>query len=253
MNLPIPMYWCLNGNFGDVLNRYLVWKITGRTPVYVDISQSQRKFVAIGSILNWCDGNCIVWGAGLGNRNDSVNPNVKILSVRGPLTRQRVLEENVRCPDVFGDPALLLPKFFTPIAKNKYALGIIPHYVNQLEVFNSPLAQSNDVKIIDVFDSVEKILDEICSCNYILSSSLHGLVVADVYGIPNHRFYGQIPLDGDGMKFDDYYASVRVHPNAPINYCELANMDVFNVIKNIEKKPIDMQFINLWNVCPFKN
>ena len=48
---------------------------------------------------------------------------------------------------------------------------------------------------------------QIAECRFILSSSLHGLIIADSMGIPNlHVEFGDRLL-GDGYKFDDYYSA----------------------------------------------
>ena len=35
------------------------------------------------------------------------------------------------------------------------------------------------------YDKWTDVIDDICSCEYILSNSLHGLIVADAYGVKN--------------------------------------------------------------------
>ena len=54
----------------------------------------------------------------------------KILSVRGPLTRKRLLELDYECPETYGDSGMILPYFYYPEIKKKYKLGIIPHYID---------------------------------------------------------------------------------------------------------------------------
>jgi pyruvyltransferase len=54
------------------------------------------------------------------------------------------------------------------------------------------------------------VLTEIAQCRCILSSSLHGLIAADSFHIPNlHIVFSDRPL-GDGYKFDDYYSAYGV-------------------------------------------
>ena len=55
-----------------------------------------------------------------------------------------------------------------------------------------------------------QILEEIASCEYVLSSSLHGLIVSDSFGIPNQRLVVSEKLVGDGYKFNDYYSAFGV-------------------------------------------
>jgi pyruvyltransferase len=92
----------------------------------------RENYVSIGSILHFSDKNSIVWGAGFISKDSYCKvPPKKILAVRGPLTRKKLIEQNIECPKIYGDPALLLPIFYHPKIKKKYEIGIVPHYVDQ--------------------------------------------------------------------------------------------------------------------------
>jgi hypothetical protein len=68
--------------------------------------------------------------------------------------------------------------------------------------------------VIDLCQTVEKVVADITSCDCIFSSSLHGLIVAHAYGIPAVWIRPGGPIMGDDVKFHDYFASVgtRVDP-----------------------------------------
>jgi pyruvyltransferase len=51
---------------------------------------------------------------------------------------------------------------------------------------------------------------EITSCEFILSSSLHGLVVADSYGIPNQWVEPAAEDIHNTFKFYDYYSALEL-------------------------------------------
>ena len=66
--------------------------------------------------------------------NETISKPKKILSVRGPLTRNRLLKLGINCPENYGDIGLILPYFYYPEVKKKYKLGIIPHYIDKNSV-----------------------------------------------------------------------------------------------------------------------
>lgn len=253
MKTPIRAYWCLSNNFGDALSVWLIKKITGELPIYADLHSGYKKFVVTGSILKWCDRDCIVWGAGFSDADDVVKGDTDIKAVRGPLTIQRVKICTLQNPTVFGDPGLLMPKFYQPDRQNKkYELGIIPHYMNQSEVYRSLLASREGVKVINVFDSVESIVEQIVSCCCVLSSSLHGLVVADAYDVPARWMEGSDRLGGDTFKFKDHLMAVGIEPYKPVKFCEVEEWSLEKIVQLIGVYQAKVDTEMLWNVCPFK-
>ena len=133
---------------------------------------------------------------------------------------------------VVGDPALLLPKVYNPLVQKKHDLGIIPHYGHYEEI----LKTQSPAHIIDPFLPTEQFINEVLSCNVIYSSSLHGLIVADAYGIPNKWV-----IYGDTFKYRDYY-STTINPKEPFNMSDLSKPFVSEY-----KYPLD----DLLNSCPF--
>jgi pyruvyltransferase len=167
------------------------------------------NLIAIGSILHWADRNSIVWGTGL--IDDSVQLAVKpksVLAVRGPLTWERLRQQGVRAPRIFGDPGVFLAQLY-PKQPAKWALGIVPHYVDASEPFILQAAASG-ARIIDVSAPLEQYAAALSSCERVLSSSLHGLVFAHAYGIPAAWIRLSNRVLSDGFKFYDYYSSVGV-------------------------------------------
>lgn len=244
--------WCVSNNVGDVMTVWLIKKITGSDPIFAPKDSYYKKYICTGSILNWADRNTIVWGAGLANKNDVVNP-CDIIAVRGPLTRERVKFCLGRKVDVLGDPALLSPKFYQPSVEKKYKLGIIPHYVDQCILYTHPFANCSEVKIINVFDSVEKVIDDICSCEKILSSSLHGLILAHAYNRPAVWFEASNQVLGDGMKFHDYLLSVSIIPYEPLKLYQIQELTVQELYGIIGEYTANIHVDKLWEVCPFRN
>ena len=206
----VPAFWMTSANFGDNCNLLLLAELSGCPVVFTAIDEPVRKVVAVGSILNWCDSHCVAWGPGLASASDCVNPHADIRATRGPLSRQRARECGNKSSPALGDPVLLLPKVFRPIVEKKYRLGIVPHYVDQLKVGRMAGNRWEETGVVNVFESPEKVVRAILSCERIVSSSLHGIIAAHAYGIPAQWVSFGGPIGGDGMKFRDYFESVGV-------------------------------------------
>ena len=137
----------------------------------------------------------------------------RVLAVRGPLSREICLRNGVDCPAIYGDPALLMPEVYRPAARIRHALGIIPHYVDQDTAFLARCREAG-LKVIDVAAEIESFVDQVAGLAGILSSSLHGLICADAYGVPSRWIRISDRVLGDGFKFRDYYASQGVTAEA---------------------------------------
>lgn len=198
----IKATWCISNNIGDVLTPWLIEKITGQLPLYVPFDVRTPKFMVTGSILNHAVEYTTVWGAGLAEKEHGAKEGVNAVAVRGPLTARQIRMQSGIPVEVVGDPALLMPRFYKPEARQLYEVGICPHYVHQDE-FQRWIGDK-PIKLLNVFDSPEKFVDDLLSCKVVYSSSLHGLILADAYGIPSHWIEGISPLGGDGMKFTDH-------------------------------------------------
>jgi hypothetical protein len=158
-----------------------------------------------------------IWGTGFMDYNTQEESiiqfrNIKFLSLRGNLSKNRVekiLGKKLNIPT--GDGGLLVDRWIGEKQPKKYRIGIIPHFKEK----DSPIVgemkkKYSDSVIIDLGKKPIDVVKEIASCETILSSSLHGLIVADSFHIPNKHIllypYGERML-GDGFKFADYYSS----------------------------------------------
>ena len=138
-----------------------------------------------------------------------------IHAVRGPLTRDSLLDQGIDCPEVYGDPALLLPRFFHPRVEKKYDIGIIPHYADKDHPWVERNATGPEVRVIDIESDIEEFVRAVLSCEVILSSSLHGLICADAYGLPATWIRLSNRLDGGSFKFRDYRKSIGADDPIP--------------------------------------
>ena len=258
----IRLWWHLNSgkpNFGDILNPYLVEKISGRKPIWTDVKRLSlfKTYIVVGSVISIANWTCEVWGAGIISKDAKIKKS-KFLAVRGPESGKRLTELGFKDPGIYGDPALLLPKFYQPKVEEKVKIGIVPHYVDYDKVVSWGLR--DDFKIINLStDNPEEVIDQIASCDYIISSSLHGVIVAHAYGIKALWVEFSNDLYGDGIKFIDYFKSVDIKVYKPLRFDqEVPAIDeIIKTIESMAESNIikgDLEEISkrLLSVCPFK-
>lgn len=153
-------------------------------------------------------------------------PCATIKAVRGPLSRKRV-KYQAHASIALGDPAILADLLVqhTPTRK-EFSLSIMPHYADMNDEELSRFLKKNpSVHVIDPCKLALAVLVEILASDRLLSSCLHGLIVADSLGVPNAWVRLSDKLAGGTFKFRDYYA----------NYGEI---DPVPLIMN-EGRPID--------------
>ena len=208
------IFWCKSGrndkNFGDLITSYIYFKKKGKKPIFwTNKSTSDSVIFGAGSIMHLCKGwkNVTIWGSGIIDSKDTFDKPKKILCVRGPYTRKRFLELGYDCPEVYGDIALLLPYFYDKKMPKIYEIGIIPHFTDFHEC-NIIFQDLSGVKVIDVCDEVENVVDEIRKCKMTISSSLHGIIVSHAYNIKSCWVKFSNFIIGDDVKFLDYYHSI---------------------------------------------
>jgi pyruvyltransferase len=119
-----------------------------------------------------------------------------------------LLKHEIECPKVYGDPALLLPSLVRNDIKKSYRVGIVPHFSHK-EYFQSIIKKDARVCMIDVEWPVCNVVKKILACEVILATSLHGLIVAEAYGIPSLMLTVGKPLHGSLFKIEDYFHSTR--------------------------------------------
>lgn len=211
-------------NWGDILTKFLLEHFSGTKLKKEDVFyfddasymlDKNKKIVGIGSSMKYVMPDDYVWGTGCIDEYHVGHKPKKVYSVRGPLTREQLLKRGWDVPEIYGDPALLFPKIYNPKVEKKYKYGLIPHCVDfysfdGLKAINR--AESLGIKIINVTSGIYEFIDQLLECETILSSSLHGLIASDAYGIPNHRVKISSLIHGGDFKYLDYYASVgRTH------------------------------------------
>lgn len=205
-------------NWGDLIPYYIL-KVLSKSNKLVDGDvfnvkrpYNRYKIYSTGSVMAFINNNAIIWGTGCIDKGRIGGKPKKIYSVRGPLTRYELSLKNIDCPEIYGDPALLYPLIYNPKIDKKYKWGIIPHYIEfeserDIQVLRN--LERQGFKIIDICAGKEKFIDEMLEVENVISSSLHGLIAADAYGIPNARVNISNKLIGGHFKFKDYCMSMN--------------------------------------------
>jgi len=257
MGKKLLVYWWReenNKNWGDKINKYIIETISHKKVVHPDDVFDipfLKTYSCVGSVIELLDyKNVAIWGSGIIRDDSSIKlHSEEIYAVRGPLTRERLIDAGYECPEVYGDPALLMPKFYKPNVCEKFKLGIIPHYVDkENEIVNILL--NEDVCLIDIFSDELDLIDQVNRCENIVSSSLHGLIVADAYGIPSKWVKISDDIVGDGFKFHDYYQSIGVMSEKPLELNKYTNVN--ELIDSCWQKKMRIDLDKLLHNCPFK-
>jgi len=208
-------YWKLDSandtdNLGDYLSVVVVEKILRERGLSLDTSVRQTKHLyAIGSILMTGFQDSTVWGTGiLGDIRTSMEGKMAVFvkkhirrldvrAVRGPKTREFLLDIGIECPQVYGDPAILMPLFYMPENRSQIVeYLVINHYTKSNNFSNDIDLRTKDYK---------GVIDRICNAKKIITGSLHGLILAEAYGVPAVLLNDR--EDFSFFKYEDYYYS----------------------------------------------
>lgn len=250
----IKAWWADDrSNFGDIINEWLISTISGKKAVWTDkVESDETVFICIGSILqfpwNGMERNMVVWGSGAMYGRKKIPKYRKITAVRGPLTAKKL-----RLKDIpLGDPAILLDRYYTPKSEITPGLiGVIPHYKDKKHKWVQKMSERDDVMVIDIQNpDVFETIDNINKCEYVLSSTLHGLIVADVFNKKSLWTLLSDRVAGSGFKFRDYLSSIGQEYKG-IRVDENTEMD--SLLSLVKDYTIDESMKDaLIEACPFK-
>lgn len=176
-------------NIGDQLAPVIIDWILKKN-IIQDRSIGDINLLTIGSILaaDFFYQDAVVWGTGIHYVEDAGRlgydfhrRKLDVRAVRGPITRRALEQVGYLCPHIYGDPAILMPLIYTKriVEKRKKASVIrqlqqghlaVPKYVNKIDVETA---------------NYKQFIDEILASDRIISSSLHGIILGESYGIPS--------------------------------------------------------------------
>lgn len=201
----VPTYWWDgHPNFGDDLTPWLLPEY-GVVPVHRE--PHDARLAAVGSVLEFipADFDGAVWGSGL--MYDAPHPlaSARVLAVRGALTHERL---GATGAPALGDPGLLVSRRLRR-PRPRWSIGFVPHGHHRSHRGFLGLADPKaGHRIVDVHQSARAAVGEIAACEVVVTTSLHGLVTADAFGIPALWTVLEPALNGGDFKFRDYESAV---------------------------------------------
>ncbi len=216
-SVPIHYFTTVN-NVGDLLNPFLVSRLFG-VATHLAFNPRQPHLIAIGSFIHAANSLSHIWGTGAMSEDWKV-PALSadnVYALRGKLSYGLLRSKGLALRDMpFGDPGFLVGSLKDAFAtEKKYTLGIAAHYNDRHHPWVQRLLAEPNVLDLNVHRPVEEFLTDISTCEAVASSSLHGLIVAEAFGVPNVWIELSDRVVGHGFKFRDWYSVAERPQNEP--------------------------------------
>jgi pyruvyltransferase len=198
----LPVWWHVGRpNFGDDINPSFFETIGGRK-VRFAADPRQPHLLGAGSILEQATPASVVCGSGLLQppSGPARRPG-RLIAVRGEKSAEALAAP---AETLLGDPLVLIDTLVEP-QPTRHPIGIIPHVRS---VAHWQARAPRGVRLLHPGLEPWRLIREIAACELILSQSLHGLIVADAFGIPNVWIAPSAAMAGGRFKFDDYFSTL---------------------------------------------
>lgn len=225
-SVPVTAYWwATRSNFGDQLTEVLLPHF-GVSPVYARAEDAE--LVAVGSIIEHIPDQFpgYIWGSGFINPQSPADfPDATILALRGESTLRKFRQAGREVEVPLGDPGLLASRICSR-RRSHGKIGLIPHFSHQNRPAVHALrdALGEEAVWIDVTRPVRQVIREISACTHVVSTSLHGIVVADSFGIPGlWALVEPLPRSRD-FKWRDYESVVHPRNERRVDLSEISTV-----------------------------
>ena len=206
----IELFWWQSPagvNFGDYLSSVVVTKMAADAGCFLNEERSTpARLLAVGSILHFARDGDIVWGSGVNGKvpvERHTFRHLDVRAVRGPMTRDFLLRRGIEVPEIFGDPALLVADLlstrFPTLSGRTDPVAFVPN------LHDLPAMQGWE-NLISPLDPWWSVVHRISRARHVISTSLHGLVVADAFGVP--CTYLRLSEEENLFKYEDYILGV---------------------------------------------
>jgi pyruvyltransferase len=173
--------WSRVDNFGDLLGPLIVSRLVHDAP---KPRHTSGRLLAVGSIMHFARPGDVVWGAGINGKiplEELRTTGLDVRAVRGPLTREALRERGVEVPEVYGDPAMLLPDLLPELreVKRGNAVVVVPN-LNDI----SQEQYQGDMQVVSPTAELFEVLRSVAAARFVVGSSLHSVIVAEAFGVP---------------------------------------------------------------------
>jgi hypothetical protein len=222
----IPAFWHIGRpNFGDDINP-AYWEWLGGRPVRFASDRTRPHLLGIGSILDRASSNSIVVGSGFLRPEDrATHKPLAVIALRGELSFNALGDAE---DALLGDPLVLCDRFVPRTAK-RFRLAWVPH-VTSIDAARGRAGR--EIHVIDPTGDPWQVIVDIAASELVMSQSLHGLIIADAFAIPNLWIAPSPAMIGGRFKFDDYFSTLDApKPMLPENGDLIARppLDAFSV------------------------
>lgn len=254
--MAVPLAWAATtlkhpfANLGDALSPIVVSALSGLPVIHQRFDSAAERLASTGTIGHGLKhGTVHFWGTGVDPAKNPVNRELgyyerppgtafNVHALRGHFSARTFKAQNIDVPEVYGDPVWFLPSIISPSPEKRYELGVIVHLSELTELtdvatvkaeflrYQVPDSLATEVRVMSMlteptFAALEQRVRDITACKRIVSTSLHGLVIAEAYGIPCAYFQPKgkgaviIDLEDDKAEVDrrmrDFYSGVGLH------------------------------------------
>lgn len=237
-------YWNESNNLGDTLSPVVVNYMLGLKKIKPDVRIDEKKHLyAIGSVLTAGIQDATVWGSGVLNAKLTYRlekRKLDVRAVRGPVTRAILMDYGYSVPEVYGDPAIIMPEIYKAVPlKDRKKYGLITH---KDYVLNEKYEENKIARLNICTNDYQDFLNQLVSVDVVISSSLHGIILAEAYGVPAVLLKPQIDI----VKYYDYYYST-----GRINFPMADSIEQAMQIKPVELPELDELRVRLKKAFPY--
>lgn len=247
-------WWSKKDNVGDYISKVVYDYMLNYYSLNANKTvKKTTHLMAVGSLIGMYEFDAIVWGSGVHCMNNVRNiykqckyRKYDIRLLRGPITSEILKSAGYSVPDVYGDPAVIMPLIYKPnVIEKTYDVSVILH----LSQKKYEIEQTKSLNYINVeTHDFRYFIDEIVKSKLIISSSLHGIILAEAYGVP--AVFLKNGMDNELIKFYDWYFSTNRYSVIAVDSISDALCIAPMGLPNIQKMQNDVVNtfpVDLWN------